>query len=244
MGDVHAPRPAADLFPESLSLSPKQSEVLSTLQNFPQGARAVDVAKKLGMHVNTARGHLDELTAKQAVSVASSQAEGRGRPSLIFHAQVPDHRAIAKEYISLIELLVSLVADNSPADREQALEIGRAWAKKMGATGEEFSGDQEALTHLYGRLRDIGFDPHITHSDAPESSTDVALNSCPFIAPGGKRPSPFICAMHEGFIDAHFGRERESDAPARLTLLPFAKEKQCVVRIAPGAARNQKLLRR
>ena len=55
------PRPATELFPESLNLSPKQREVLNVLQGFDGGARAVDIANALNMHVNTARGHLDEL---------------------------------------------------------------------------------------------------------------------------------------------------------------------------------------
>lgn len=40
-----APTAASDLFAESYKLSPKQREVLDALQTFPDGARAIDVAK-------------------------------------------------------------------------------------------------------------------------------------------------------------------------------------------------------
>lgn len=50
------PRPAFELFPESLSLSLKQRAVLDVLNNFPDGARVSQVAETLGMHINTAQG--------------------------------------------------------------------------------------------------------------------------------------------------------------------------------------------
>ena len=76
---AHSPRSSTELFPDTMKLSPKQSEVLSTLQTFPQGARAAEIAQELGMHVNTARGHLDELVNAGAVRVVTAPAHGRGR---------------------------------------------------------------------------------------------------------------------------------------------------------------------
>ena len=79
MAKAPAPQPATELFSESLQLSLKQREVLDALQAFPQGAGSAELAATLGMHVNTARGHLDELVARGAVRVSSLPAEGRGR---------------------------------------------------------------------------------------------------------------------------------------------------------------------
>ena len=101
---THSPRSSTELFPDTMKLSPKQSEVLSVLQDFPQGARAVDIAEEMGMHVNTARGHLDELVHAGAVRVITAPAHGRGRPSLIFQVRVPDNRSVAEEYLSLIHI--------------------------------------------------------------------------------------------------------------------------------------------
>ena len=77
------PRPTTELFPEALNLSPKQREVLTAVQRHPEGAKAGTVAEELGMHVNTARGHIDELVNAGAVNVVSAPSKGRGRPSLI-----------------------------------------------------------------------------------------------------------------------------------------------------------------
>ena len=108
---THSPRSSTELFPDTMRLSPKQSEVLSILQTFPQGARAAEIAQKLGMHVNTARGHLDELINAGAVRVVTAPAQGRGRPSLIFQVRVPDNRSVAEEYVTLISVLIKALAD-------------------------------------------------------------------------------------------------------------------------------------
>lgn len=219
------PRPATALYPEMLKLSPKQTEVLATLQKYPRGARAAEIAEDLGMHVNTARGHLDELVAKGAVKVASSPAAGRGRPSLIFQVRVPDNRAITEEYIALINALVDMLKDS--ADSSDALElanrIGIQWAKKLGEASPRWATPADALAELSQRLRDMGFDPHM------RDAAEVELHACPFVTASGKRPEPFICAVHEGLL-----KERTaclSGNAVRLELKRFTPTETCSVKV-------------
>ena len=126
------PRSTTELFPEALNLSPKQREVLTAVQRHPEGAKAGTVAEELGMHVNTARGHIDELVNAGAVNVVSAPSKGRGRPSLIFQARVPDNKAVAEEYITLVEVLTTMLADKEELDdaaSAKAIEFGRRWAR-------------------------------------------------------------------------------------------------------------------
>ena len=74
------PRPTTELFPEALNLSPKQREVLTAVQRHPEGAKAGTVAEELGMHVNTARGHIDELVNAGAVNVVPRRVRAAGAP--------------------------------------------------------------------------------------------------------------------------------------------------------------------
>jgi len=220
------PRPAAELFPEALQLSPKQREVLDLLQTFPGGARSVDLAEQLGMHVNTVRGHLEELIAHGAVRTTTAPAQGRGRPSLIFQVRVPDNRAIADEYVSLVEVLTDMLIDaSSPTALDQAREVGRAWARRMASTGEA-STVPEALDLLMARLRELGFDPALLSVDGTDN-IDIHLQSCPFVTAGG-RPSMAVCAMHEGFLQESVG-----SAPVRLSLRPFHPAGACTVTSEP-----------
>lgn len=207
-----------------MKLSPKQSEVLSTLQTFPQGARAAEIAQELGMHVNTARGHLDELVNAGAVRVVTAPAHGRGRPSLIFQVRVPDNRSVAEEYVTLISVLVAALADKDQLNdfsSEQAREIGRAWAK---ATAN--SRGAEALAPLYQTMRDMGFDPVTSVEQfAEEGRTTVQLHACPFVT-AGIQPSPFVCAIHDGYLD-----QAAADSGGRLSLKLIPKAGNGVCRI-------------
>ncbi|QNE89373.1 transcriptional regulator [Corynebacterium incognita] len=228
-----APRAAAELFPESLTLSPKQREVLNTLQTFPEGARAADVAAKLGMHVNTARGHLDELVAHDAVRVVTAPAKGRGRPSLIFQVRVPDNRSIAEEYVTLIEVLAGMVAsrdDLSSADLNMAREIGTKWARTMKLYGEDLANSGSVLAPVFRRLRDMGFDPTV-QPDTPSGESQVDLNACPFTT-ASAQPSPFICAVHDGFLQE--AMRSHTDGKTSLTLIPRSGPGTCAVRLAPA----------
>lgn len=221
---AHSPRSSTELFPDTMRLSPKQSEVLSTLQTFPQGARAAEIAQELGMHVNTARGHLDELVNAGAVRVVTAPAHGRGRPSLIFQVRVPDNRSVAEEYVTLISVLVAALADKEQLNdfsSEQAREIGRAWAK---ATAN--SRGAEALAPLYRTMRDMGFDPVTSVEQfAEEGRTTVQLHACPFVT-AGIQPSPFVCAIHDGYLD-----QAAADSGGRLSLKLVPKAGNGVCRI-------------
>lgn len=221
---THSPRSSTELFPDTMKLSPKQSEVLSVLQDFPQGARAVDIAKEMSMHVNTARGHLDELVHAGAVRVITAPAHGRGRPSLIFQVRVPDNRSVAEEYVTLISVLAKMLADKDQLDdyaSEQAREIGRTWAKSA-SSGHS----AEALAPLYRTMRDMGFDP-VTSIDqfTKEGRTDVELHACPFVT-AGVEPSPFVCAIHDGYLE-----QSAADAGGRLSLKLIPKSGNGVCRI-------------
>lgn len=243
MNKDSAPRAATELFAESYRLSPKQREVLDVLQTFPAGARAVEIAEALDMHVNTARGHLEELVAQDAVRVLTAPAKGRGRPSLIFQTRVPDNQAIAREYITLIELMASMLSREDtdtfadPELRAKARAIGSQWAQVMGITGRARDELDDALAPLIQRLREMGFDP--TRSEPAATDTgqvSIALNSCPFIV-DGERPSTFVCAVHEGYIQESMGDRH----PVELDLKPFRESGACRVNVRHGGGQADRI---
>ncbi|WP_244977438.1 helix-turn-helix transcriptional regulator [Corynebacterium lizhenjunii] len=229
-----SPRSSTELFPEALRLSPKQREVLNTLQTFPQGARAQDIAAALGMHVNTARGHLDELLHVGAVRVITAPAKGRGRPSLIFQVRIPDNRSIAEEYIALISLMAQMLAEKSELEdfqSQQAREIGRRWAQSV--SSPHLVG-QDPLEPVYRKMRDMGFDPTINVSELEATGqAPMELHACPFVS-SGVEPSPFICAVHEGYLQEI--AQRDLDGKLALRLVPKSGNGTCHIQVAKAPA--------
>nr|WP_244660092.1 LuxR C-terminal-related transcriptional regulator [Corynebacterium diphtheriae] len=51
-------------FAQTAVLSQRQRATLNALSAFPQGAQVSEIAASLGLHVNTVRGHLEELVTK------------------------------------------------------------------------------------------------------------------------------------------------------------------------------------
>ncbi len=216
-----SPRPSTELFPEALDLSPKQREVLTALQEFPQGAKADLIAQKLHIHINTARGHLEELVHSGLVHAYPAPAGGRGRPSLIYHVRIPDNRTIAHEYIGLISLMISLLAtDEELTDyhSSQAHAIGRQWFISMNHPIKQDS----PLTVLIHIMSSSGFDPSATPHAVKAHTTNIELHACPFVT-AGITPSPFLCAIHSGYLQqlAH------TDGRIELNLLPNAGNSSC-----------------
>ena len=217
-----APRPASQLTAAAAELSAKQREVFHALQAFPDGAQVAELSHKLGMHINTVRGHLDELIAQELVSRRQAHTVGRGRPSHIFTARVPRGSEVASEYIELVEMLTGMLADG---DLEQAREIGQQWAAKSAGREEDAPADLDEGTEALVRLlRAMGFDPLPREAATAEGTREVGLRACPFIGPDGELPDRTVCALHAGYLD---GRASE----LKVELRPFDRLNECGARI-------------
>ncbi|QQB47051.1 transcriptional regulator [Corynebacterium glucuronolyticum] len=200
------PRSSAEMTADHFALSPKQKIVLDVLQDFPDGARASDIAELLGVHINTVRGHLDELVESRAVETITAAASGRGRPSLLFRSRVPNSDDLNAQHVALIEELTHNMS------YEDGLELGRSWAKRLGLAG---STDEDNLIALLHRL---GFTPQ-------RRGETIHLNSCPFVH-DGHMPGIAICAIHEGFIRTSLRMADES-----IDVTPLGGDGYCTLRV-------------
>ncbi|AKK05605.1 putative transcriptional regulator [Corynebacterium mustelae] len=220
------PRPAIELFPESLSLSLKQRAVLDVLNNFPDGARVSQVAETLGMHINTARGHLDELVERKAIFAETAPATGRGRPSLIYRLRIPDNRTVANEYLTLINVMSKYLGDG---DQEQAHKlaqlIGQEWGEKMIEDGFKADNINDAVRSLCGHLQQMGFDPEIKRDAKNSHHVDVCMHSCPFVNDEGEL-GDFMCDIHQGMLQHH-----RNLSPLRIDLQPLMENGKCMISI-------------
>ncbi|WP_156907801.1 helix-turn-helix transcriptional regulator [Corynebacterium freiburgense] len=224
--DFSSPSPAARLATDTLPLSRMQRLVLETIRGFEHGAKASDIAAKLGMHINTVRGHLDELSDLQAIVTEREKTHGRGRPSVIFHARIPSGSEVLSEHAALVHALVDHLGDpHDPKVQETATDIGREWARKIERSGKTWSTPEEAAKALTRALRQLGFDPgtRFTRNEC----TVIDVHACPFITSDHRPPNPLICAIHEGFLHEALGPYGQGIA--HIQLLPMAKPNCCQV---------------
>lgn len=201
-------------------LSAKQRDVLAAVRSHPNGATVSAVAGQLGSHINSVRGHLDQLVEKGLVGWSTLPSEGRGRPTHLYWARTPSRAMIAEEQVALVEVLVDAAAGE---DVDAARALGRQWARAHADRG-----DSTAFSATRA-LANMGFDPVARPEEEGEGVSEVGLRACPFITRDGVAPPPTVCAMHEGFLG-------EAAGPLKVELKLFDRPGQCGVRFTRDAS--------
>ena len=198
------PDAVSNLFVESLKLSAKQRTVLDVIHEHPRGITAARIATIMGTTVNTLRGHLDELLAQEAIRAEAPNVGSRGRPALVYYSRVPDNRAIALEYITLVRVFAQYLLETTDDPRAVAYDIGRTWAR-------EISTEPCDESELLVRLAQMGFDP--VPVEEPHNLADTQLAAPPVEqsnvqhseAPGTAEAAPTMLAARSlNYGPAHF----------------------------------------
>lgn len=216
--DPEAPPPFGD----------SRARVLAALQDAGRPLDVTEVAKLVGLHVNTVRFHLDGLVEAGAVDREAEQRAQPGRPRTLYAARPDTARAGARSYQLLAEILTSFVATQVRQPARAAQNAGREWGRYLA----ERPGPYEAVTattatqQLVGALDSLGF--------APEAKTaggkrQILLHHCPFRESAGKHQD-VVCGVHLGLMQ---GMLAELDAPIATDRLdPFVEPNLCIARLS------------
>ena len=212
--------------PAPVAAGSRREQVLALLRSAGQSLSAADVAERTGLHLNTARFHLDGLVEDQLAQRTSEPRDVPGRPRILYTAEGPTPGP--RSYGLLAEMLTGLVAsfdDAGPA----AVEAGKAWGRHLverAAPSEQVSA-AEAIARLNRVLEAIGFDPEVRKNN---KGTEIRLHHCPFREVAAKH-TDVVCTLHLGLMQ---GALSELNAPVEATSLePFVQQNLCVARLQP-----------
>lgn len=220
--------PLVDL-PAPVAAGSRREQVLGLLRAAEQPQSAAAVAKAIGLHLNTARFHLDALVEDGLAERAAEARDIPGRPRILYAAQGPAPGP--RSYGLLAEMLTGLVASldtGGPA----AVAAGQAWGRHLveRAAPSERVGAAESLRRLNQVLADVGFEPELRRR---KKGVEVLLHHCPFREVAEKH-TDVVCAIHLGLMQ---GALRELDAPVEVTSLePFVRPDLCACSIQPKPA--------
>lgn len=207
---------------------PRRAEVLDTLRSADAPLGVAEVAERIGVHVNTARFHLDALSAAGAVVRSLEQPSGPGRPRTVYAPRPGMDRGGSRSYRLLAQILLGHLAASGPRAGEEAEGAGRAWGRYLVDRPEPFRslGAQEAAARLTGLLSDLGFAPQAAETPVP---AEIRLRHCPFLELA-EEYGPLVCRIHLGLAQ---GALAELRAPLAATgLEPFAEPDACLLRLA------------
>lgn len=216
--------------PIPVAAGSRREEVLGLLRASNRPMSAAEVAKSTGLHLNTARFHLDALVEDRLAERTSEPREVPGRPRILYAADGPAPGP--RSYALLAEMLTGLVAslkDSGPA----AVEAGKAWGRHLveRAAPSEQVDQAEAIRRLNRVLNAIGFEPEIRKG---KQGSEIRLHHCPFREVAEKH-TDVVCAIHLGLMQGALG---ELNAPVDATSLePFVRSDLCVARLGPKKTR-------
>lgn len=213
----------------------RRREVVEFFRAVSRPLTAREVADELGLHINTARFHLDALVRQGLLRREEGQSHGPGRPRIQYIAVPGMDRGGPRNYKLLAEMLLSHFAAEPDAS-QAAIEVGRDWGRYLVqplAPGQRIS-PEEGLARVIDLLADTGFQPQ--SADIGDGGTDIRLRHCPFLELA-EIHRELVCAMHLGLLRGAFEVLR---TPLQAeTLIPFADPHTCVAHLRPAPGSDE-----
>lgn len=208
--------------------SPVRARLLERLRAVPESVDVHTLAARLGLHVNTVRGHLLVLEEAGLVTAEPQPRVGPGRPRLGYRATpaAAGGGSADSGYRVLAGVLASWLAVTVPDAADAAEHAGAAWGHHLAErppSGQALAAGA-AVDRLVVLLDDVGF--------APELETDlsagarVLLHRCPFLDLA-REHGDVVCSVHRGLMRGALG-ELGSSVVVR-DLVPFAEPDLCIV---------------
>lgn len=193
--------------------------LLDLLQAAPEPVDVAGLAAAVGLHVTTARSHLDVLERAGLVRRAAERDGRPGRPRQLYAAAAASEAT--EGHRQLAEVLAGVLdadPDNGPQRAEQA---GRQWADRQVPTGQRLSWDDgtREVGYLFDRL---GFAPRLVEA----TQRRLELDACPFRDLAQAYPH-IVCMVHLGLLRGALHNLQVASAE-RAGLRPFVEPELCV----------------
>lgn len=202
-----------------------------------QGLSASETAAALGLHVTTARFHLERLVNGGVVRTAQRRGSV-GRPRKIYLAAGEDQPALASPEAlqAFTELLTSAWADATDGSRVDPERAGRRWVEaRAGASTQPSARTPGTWLGKVGLAVDLldewGYQPEV-RTVAGGRTVELTLSACPFLAMARAHPD-VVCGIHRGLIRGTMAAVGEEGA--EVDLEPFVTQRSCVARLTTSA---------
>jgi len=213
--------------PPAPSIGQSRSRVLAALRDAGEAMGVGDLARRVRLHPNTVRFHLDALVEAGLVERSTEQRDQPGRPRTLYAAHPGSARAGRRSYRLLAEILTSYVGAETQEPARAGRDAGRAWGRYLTERPPPFSelDAEDATRRLVHTLDEIGFAPE------PTTTADgrrILLHHCPFRETAAQHRD-VVCSIHLGLMQ---GILAELGAPIDAERLePFVEPNLCIAHL-------------
>lgn len=184
----------------------RRTHVIQLLRDNKEPLSVADVATKVGIHINTARFHLESLVDAGLADRAAQLRTTPGRPKVLYVGTLPNQtHERAQAYRLLADALTTAVAHNVPNATKVMYDLGLTWGRYLTDAPTEGVSltEDEIMAQLLAKLDALWFAPEMAPVDKAGSArgTIVALGAAGEI-PVGDMPAPSLGALstHEVII--------------------------------------------
>ena len=210
------------------SLGRSRAAILDMLHSADDPLDTSEVARRTGLHPNTARFHLEALVEAGLAARETEDRQTPGRPRIGYRAAA-DGPGGRRQYRLLSVMLASLIAGTMPDPAAAAEAAGREWGAYLAEKPSPFQrlSAEGAVAKLTGIMRELGFEPHAA-AGADDGQYRLQLRQCPFLEVA-RQHRDVICALHLGLMRGALDLMR---APVTADeLAPFVEPGLCVARL-------------
>ncbi|WP_405097330.1 helix-turn-helix transcriptional regulator [Micromonospora sp. NBC_01412] len=208
-----------------------RASILEMVRAAGAGMTIAEVGERTGLHLSTARAHLDRLVDAGLLVKARASGGQPGRPAWRYRVAMAEAPAPAP-YRALAAALLDHLSRRGHGDvRAEATRAGHGWGRHLAAATAP-GGDP--VNTLLDVLRGLGFSPRL-HETA-DGTTEIHLHTCPFLELVNRNPDA-ICALHVGVVRGTL--EHAGASPAGAVLEPFGAPDACVVRLTLPQLREE-----
>ncbi|MFE1292672.1 helix-turn-helix transcriptional regulator [Streptomyces sp. NPDC058751] len=198
----------------------RRAAVLQLLRESGGPVGAAEVAERVGVHLNTARFHLDALVTEELAARGTAPREEPGRPKVVYSAVESEGPDGSRSFRLLSDILLGVVSASVDDPVAAATEAGRTWGAYLTdpPAPTERVGADEGRRRLVATLEGMGFiteeagpatDPGADAGAGADPGADadadggrdqrLQLHHCPFREVAQRRPD-IVCAIHLGLM--------------------------------------------
>ncbi len=203
--------------------------LLELLRARAEGLDATLAATEIGIHVATARSHLETLVGAGLAKRLPEERLARGRPRIIYRAAGDDANTGGSGYRFLAELLASIIEAGITSPAKKAEAAGVAWGRELVERARPLTRvpRPEALRRVQQMLNELGFVPEVV---VDRDGERILLHRCPFRDVAVDHQG-VVCSAHLGLIKGALDQLGASADAA--TLRPFVAPTLCIADLKP-----------
>jgi predicted ArsR family transcriptional regulator len=177
----------------------RRTHIIQLLRDTKSPLTVDQVAKEVGIHINTARFHLESLVDAGLATREVQNRDTPGRPKVGYLGTLPNQtHERAQGYRLLAEILTAAIAQSNAESAEWMYRVGKEWGSFLTTRPAPFEtmDESQVAERLVDKLDALWFAPELIGGDEPR----LLLHNCPFVD-SAKRFPEVVCQLHAGMIN-------------------------------------------